>query len=1044
MKKIFTILFVCCILLPQMAFSGARFLSDPSLSPDGKTIVFSYENDLWTVDAAGGMAYRITGMDGREFLPRFSPDGRWIAFSATHDGNTNIYVVPAAGGEIRQLTFHQSPDMMESWTWDSKYVYFSSGRANMNSIYKVALEGGTPVRVFNHYFNMPHHLAVNPVTGDYIFTDSWESLRFPHRKRYIGEHRPDLLSYNIKTKEFRKLTEYEGKDMWPTIDREGKLYFVSDELNKEYNLYSLINGRKTALTRFETSIGRPQVSADGTKIVFEKDYQLQIFDVASGRTHTPEIRLFQQNALSIDQSFKVKDNISAFDVSPDKKKLAFISRGELFVSDIEGKFVRQIMVKPEERITEVVWASDNKTLYYFRTNKGWTNLYSVAADGRGKEKVIHEEAHNGRMISMSPDRKKGVYLSGRNQVMLLDAESNKVRPIVNDELWGFQNSAPRFSPDGSHVVFTAYRNFEQNILVHDLKAGKTIELTNTGVSERMPFWSPCGKYIYFVTDRFKPNYPGGGTQDRLFRLPLQRVQPPKRFEHFDALFADAGNEKQAQGEVAIDMERIQERWEPLNLARIGRQWAPQVFRIKNQDILFFTSNHDKGEFALWKKELKDFDDTRAVKIEGSNPGMNAFLVQANDEMFVLAGGNIHKINLSTNKAEAININHTFSRNLRNEFSQIFFETWAVMEENFYADDFHGIDWKAKRELYASHLPYLRTRENLRTLLNDMLGELNASHTGFSSTGNEEKPFHQARTAETGIVFDNLRPFVVQKIMPGSALDLSSPLVKPGDLLVGVNGRRIALDENRNRLFYFAEVPQEIVLTFNRAGEEFEVPIKPHTPGQMDAMYYDEWIEQNRQYVEEQSNNRLAYVFMKDMGQGSLEKFLIDMTTHAMNKEGLILDIRFNRGGNVHDQVLQFLSQRPYLNWKYRGGALAPQPNFTPSASPIALLINERSLSDAEMTAEGFKQLGLGTIIGTETYRWIIFTSGKTMVDGSTCRLPAWGCYSLEGRNLELTGVAPDIKIHNTFDDRLNGRDPQLDRAIQHLFEQLKVTDAAMP
>ncbi|MFO7978739.1 MAG: S41 family peptidase [Bacteroidales bacterium] len=1040
-KLIFTLLGTFMLLWSVAATAEARFVSDPSLSPDGRTIVFSYETDLWKVDVQGGNASRITGMAGREFLPRFSPDGRWIAFSATVDGNTNIFVVPAQGGEIRQLTFHQSDDLLESWTWDSRYVYFSSNRANMNSIYKVALDGGTPVRLFDHYFNVPHHLAENPVSGDFIFTDSWESLRFAHRKRYVGAHNPDLLSYNPKTKAFSKLTQYEGKDMWPTVDRQGNLYFASDELNKEYNLYALRDNAKTSLTSFQTSIGRPQVSADGSKIVFEKDYQIMVYDVASGKTNTPDIKLYQQNSLSFEQSFQVKGNITTFDVSPDKKKLAFVSRGELFVSDVEGKFVRQVVTNPLERVTEVMWAHDNKTLFFLRTNNGWTNLYAVDANGKGKERIIEEKPESARMLTMSPDRKSGVYLSGRNHVMLLDAANLTTQILVTDELWGFQNSAPRFSPDGSHIVFTAFRNFEQNILVHDIKNNETIELTKTGVSERLPWWSPCGRYIYFVTDRYQANYPRGNTQDRIYRIPLQRIQADKKSERFDALFQEQDEEKNKDPEVvSIDLERIHERWEPVNVARIGKQWSPYVFRIKNEDILLFTSNHDEGSFVLWKKELTPFEDPDVVRIEGARPGMNAQVVNAGDELFMLAQGNIHKINLSQNKTEAINITHTFSRNLANEFSQIFYETWASIAENFYSDDFHGVDWEAKRDQYASQLPHVRTRQNLRVLLNDMLGELNASHTGFSSNGEEEKSFYSARIAESGIVFDNQRPFLVKEILPDSHLDLTGEPVRPGDVLVAVNGKRTRLEDNRNQLFYYSSLPDELLLTFSRGDNEFEVRVKPHTMGQMDAFYYDQWIAANREYVAEQSGGRLGYVFMKDMGQGSLEQFLIDMTTHAMNKEGLIVDIRFNRGGNVHDEVLQFLSQRPYLTWKYRGGELAPQPNFSPSGSPITLLINERSLSDAEMTAEGFRALDLGTIIGTETYRWIIFTSGKSMVDGSYCRLPSWGCYTLDGRNLEMTGVAPDIEVHNSFEDRLNNNDPQLDKAIEHLMGTLKVSE----
>ncbi|MDX9941598.1 MAG: S41 family peptidase [Bacteroidales bacterium] len=1036
MKKLLVLVGILAgMLSPSLADTPARFISDPVLSPDGRHIVFSYENDLWRVAVDGGTAWRLTALQGREFLPSFSPDGQWIAFSASLDGNTNVFIMPAEGGEIRQLSFHEADDLVDGWSWDGQRIYFHSSRYNMSSVYAVEREGGTPERLFEHYFNLPHHLVEHPLTGELIFTESWESLRFPERKRYRGAHRPDLLAYNPATGAFRKLTDFEGKDLWPTTDQAGNLFFASAEFNDEYNLYTFRDGQKIRLTGFGTSIGRPRVSADGSKVVFEKDYQLMVYDVTSGTTTAPRIRLFQSNTLPLDQAFEVKGNITSFDVSPDNKKLAFVARGELFVSDIEGKFVRQLLTNPRERVLEVNWAADNRTLFYTRTRDGWANLYSMAADGSGTEQQIEQRDATSRLMTLSPDRKMGVYLSGRDQVMLLDLEKKTTRTLVTDELWGFQNSVPRFSPDGHYVVFTAYRNFEQEILIHDIREGKTIELTNTGVTERSPYWSPCGRYIYFTTDRTQPSYPGGQAEDRLYRIPLYSFAGELKSERFDALF-EAEKKDTLAPLIRIDLEGIPDRWEPVRVAGIGRQFAPQAFRVKGKDVLLFGSNHERGEWALWKLEMEPFERNRPVKIEGPSAGMSPWIVTAKDDFYVLAGGNIQKMNLGSNKLEAINIDHSFTRKLENEFSQIFYETWAALAENFYEEGFHGVDWPAMRDRYAAHLPFVRTRENLRRLTNDMLGELNSSHMGFSSNGEEEKPFYSAKTAETGLLFDRENPYRVERIIGKSHLDLSDVPVRPGDVLVAVNGQEVDPLQDRNRYFYFARMPEEVSLTFQRGNERVEVRTRPHTPGQISDLLYDEWIAANRRYVDEQTHDRVGYVFMKDMGGASLEQFLIDMTTHVREKEALIFDIRFNRGGNVHDQVLQFLSQRPYLSWKYRGGALAPQPNFSPAGSPIVMLINERSLSDAEMTAEGFRRLGLGTIVGTETYRWIIFTSGKAMVDGSFCRLPSWGCYTLDGENLEFTGVAPDIEVHNTFLDRLNNNDPQLDRAIREAMERI--------
>jgi tricorn protease len=257
-------------------------------------------------------------------------------------------------------------------------------------------------------------------------------------------------------------------------------------------------------------------------------------------------------------------------------------------------------------------------------------------------------------------------------------------------------------------------------------------------------------------------------------------------------------------------------------------------------------------------------------------------------------------------------------------------------------------------------------------------------------------------------------------------------VLPGDVLTHVNGQAVAPNANRELYFSQPSLDEELALRFRRGGESVEIKLRPQSYFAIRDLVYNEWEAECQRRVDERSNKRIAYVHMKDMGMGELNRFLREMVSEGAYRDGLILDLRWNTGGNVHDEVLRFLSQRPYLQWKYREGQLTTQSNFGPAAKPMVLLINEQSLSDAEMTAEGFKALKLGKVIGTETYRWIIFTSGKTLVDGSFYRLPSWGCYTLDGKNLEKTGVAPDISIKNTFKDRLDGKDPQLDRAIEEV------------
>ena len=379
------------------------------------------------------------------------------------------------------------------------------------------------------------------------------------------------------------------------------------------------------------------------------------------------------------------------------------------------------------------------------------------------------------------------------------------------------------------------------------------------------------------------------------------------------------------------------------------------------------------------------------------------------------------------------------KNLKDEFEQMFHEAWGLMDQNFYDVNFHGVDWKAKRDYYASFLPYIRSRANLSTLFNDMLGELNSSHLGFRGVQGIEYRDPQTRTytAETGIIWNNSNPYVVERTIVGSPAHNVDTDVRKGDVLVAVNGQRVS--QGRNRESYLASPVQEaeVKFTFRRGEKEFDVKIHTLPYSELKNLLYTEWESDNRARVDKLGKGRIGYTHMRAMSAGDLENFLIDMHTKMVGKEALILDLRYNNGGNVHKEVLDFLTHKSHFTWAFRDNRTSTHPNVALGDIPIVALVNERSLSDAEVTSNGIKTLGLATIVGTETYRWIIFTSGASLIDGTYLRLPAWGCYSLDGKDLEVTGVKPDIYVKNTAKDRAEGKDPQLERGIEEALRQLK-------
>lgn len=1042
MNSIFVTLLIFISFSATAQDNNAYFLSNPCLTPDGQTVIFSFEGDLWKANVSSGQASRLTAMQGYETSPQVSPDGKWIAFSGRQLGNADVFVMPISGGDIKQLTFHSANDEVCSWSWDSKTIYFQSSRLGRSNGYSVGLNGGTPKTIFGDFiFQFDHNLVEHPASGEMFFNDTWESMNQLQRKRYKGPFNPDIQSYNRKTKQYKKYTSWEGKDFAATIDRSGNIYFVSDEANGEYNLYSLDVGKKTALTKFSSSIKTPNVNANGGKVVFEKDYQLWIYNVASKKPEKLNISIVRNNVLPMETDYDVKGKISNFDVSPDGRKLAFTSRGELFVSDVEGKFVQQISKGSAERAMEVKWLSDNKTLLFNQTQNGYLNLFTVAADGSVGLKQVTSDKKDNRDISLNKKRTQAVYLSGRNDVRLLDLKTLNQELLVQDELWGFNNSRPDFSPNDQYISFTVFRGFEQDIMLYNLQSKKTINITNTSVTETDPMWSEDGKYIYFSTARLKPSYPFGLQDPSIYRLALEKIDDPFRSDKFNDLFKEEKKDttkkavkKEDSVIVNIDMDRIMERMELVSPA-FGSQGLVAVYQKGEKTTVFYRSTHGEGKPALWKTVLEPFEENKTEKIAGTDGTGGFDIVFVSDKFYLLMKGDISKLNVEGSKIDAVKISYTFRRNLQAEFAQMFEEAWAKMEINYYDEDFHGINWVKIKEKYQPFITELNNRADMRVLLNDMLGELNSSHQGFGTGGDDEKVFLSNKTMETGIIFENDDPFKVKYIVKRTAADKKNVDIQPGDVLIKVNDETV--DKNTDRNYYFSKpsADKEIKLSFVRGAKNFDVKIHPQSSVFNDL--YDEWIDKNQQLVDEKSKNRIAYSCMKNMGTGELDKFIIDMTQELNNKDALILDLRYNTGGNVHDEVLKFLQQRSYLQWKYREGKKTIQSNYSVADKPIVLLINEQSLSDAEMTAAGFKALKLGTIIGNGTYRWIIFTSGTSLVDGSSVRLPSWGCYAMDGTDLEMSGVQPDIKLINSFEDKINGRDPQIERAVEEILKKLK-------
>lgn len=1019
-------LLLATIMLSSWSFAqNLHFASKPSLSPSGDVIYFSHGGDIYKVPTTGGLALRVISMGGNEANPKVSPDGKYLAFSSNIQGNNNVYVVPVAGGDVVQLTFHDASDVPASWSRCSKYLYFESNRFNTMSTYKVALAGGTPVRLFPHYFNTVANLVQNPVTQEFYFNESTESYRFATRKGYRGDHNPNIKSWDPLKKEYKELTSFRGRDIWPMTDKNGELYYVSEEKNGEANIVRYSDGKY--LTQFEESVQYPSISFDGSKIVFVKGYKIFVLDTKSGEYTMPKIEMAfgpEQWTTSVPLS-----RPGALAVSPDGKKLAFSFRGLLFVADAKGNFIKIIDTPHTERVDEVIWSSDNKTIIYTRTHKGYTGIFSQRADLPTQERPFYTPQSMVKSLSASPKIDRVAFIDGGKKVMLLDPAQGTVKEIATHEFWSFQNYGISFSSNGAYLAYTAVNLFERDVFLYELSTGKRINLTNSANFENDPQFSPDGKYLYLLANRTTASFPRGASA-QLYRVALHRVMPLFESDEYNKLFTP--EKTSADSTVLVEVANIQRRYEPV--VRRGEQNMPYIFSAAGKSFLFYNSNHE-GDWALYVQEIKDWEMKPAVKMKGMGSAFT--FARGGKELFAMDRDGVYKVDAASANAVKVELKYNFQKSIKDEFEQMFYEVWSTLEQNFYDHNFHGKDWKAKREYYSQFLPFVRSRDDLRVLINDMLNELNSSHMGFSTFGREEESSVRYVTFAPGLIFEEDNPYKLNRVVDGSKASFVNNPLKPGDVLVSVNRKRIDKEKNREIYFSSAVAPKEMELGFSREGKEFTVRLPFGSTSDLRSLLYTEWEDANRNFTERESGGKIAYLHMRDMSSESLDKFLIDMNTYGVHKEALILDLRFNNGGNVHKEVIDYLNQKSHFTWSHRDNPQVSHPNVTPLDKPIIVLVNERSLSDAEVTSNGIKALSIAKIVGTETYRWIIFTSGARLVDGSTVRLPAWGCYTLDGKNLEFEGVAPDIYVKNTLLDRVNNRDPQLERAIKELLPALK-------
>jgi tricorn protease len=1052
---------------------------------NGDRLVFSAEADLWVAAASGGAARRLTTHPGTEYFPKFSPDGTKIAFTGEYDGNPDVYVIPSEGGEPRRITWLPGPDQVIGWTPDGKKIIFrrpdEPPRSEM-ALYTIPAEGGDPEKM---PLGWAARIAIDPQTGTWAFNrKSWENATW---KRYRGGTAPDIWVGHPDRRDFRAVTTFEGVNSFPMWSG-GRIYYLSDQ-GGTVNIWSMrpdgADGKRH--TDFKDWDARwPSMSPDG-RVAFVLGADIHVFDVGSGRERKVEVDLPSDLTLTRVRYPDPGRSLTWFDIAPDGSRLAVVTRGEIFSVPAKEGVTLPVSRGSGARESWAGFDPEGKKLVYVTDAPREEEIRAIDAWGRGQPKTIVPAGEKGWHLPpvFSADGKWIAFADETQTLYVVPSEGGTPKAVDRSTQAEIREYV--FSPDGRWLAYAKARPTDYaSIYLYDTKEGKIHEVTGSTTNDRSPAWDPDGRYLYFLSDRSANPILGNRDWDNveakntkiyavLLRkdvkhpfVPLEGMPPAE--EKKDAARdgdkekgKDAKDEKGKEGKadekkppkpVEIDLAGLAARVVELPVP-IGSYFgleatSKQVFYLSaplkgfaEQPGLFEEPEPEATlmAFDLEKKEPKPFvEGVSAFRIAAK--GEKLAVMRKRGEIYVVATAAPPGPELAKSKVDFGGI--VIELDPREEWAQMYFEGWRHMREFFWDPGMGNVDWKGVRDRYATLLPRLANREDLRDLLGEVIGELNNSHT-YVWGGD---PGVQLRRVATGLLGAELAregdAYKVTRIYRGDPADgVRSPLEEPGSL---VSAGEYLLEVNHQPfptgLPFEASMEnlagKATVLTVNgKASKDGarEVVVTP-LPSDEDLRYAD-WVRVNREYVAKKSGGKIGYVHIPDMWKDGLIRFNTWFYPQ-LDKEGMIVDARWNGGGAVSQMIVERLRRRILSFDRARGGGLSRYPQAVLNG-PFVVLTNEFAGSDGDIFPAAIQLEKLAPVIGMRSWGGVVGIRGdKNLVDGGMLTQPEFAWWEPKrGWAIENHGVDPDIPIQNLPQDLARGVDAQLDRALDEVLKLRK-------
>jgi tricorn protease len=1059
----------------QTADGHPGYLVSPDISDD--RIVFSAEGDLWLCRIDGSAVQRITSHPGTETSPRFSPDGRWIAFSGDYDGNRDVFVMPAGGGEPRRLTWHPGADLVITWTPDGEKVIFSSRRDSPHGddeLYSVSFRGGEPEALPVGRVNW---IDIDPQSGAWAFTRTWGGGIW---KRYRGGRAPEIWVGHPDRGDFTEVTRFDGIDSYP-MWHGGRIYFLSDQ-GGTANLWSMSpdGSARRQLTRFEEWDARyPAMGPDG-KIVFSLAGDLHFYDPETNSERALAISLPSERNLTRKRYPDPAGYISEFALSPDGERVLVVTRGKMFSVPVEEGVTLPISRGSGARECRASFGPKGERVVYVTDESHEEAIVTADAWGRGEVKVVKPAGQNGWHFppAWSPDGKWIAYADMTQTLYVNEAEGGTPRRV--DHCESAEISEYAWSPDGRWLAYAKANSiYYSSIFIYDVQSGETHQVTDAHTDNRTPAWDPDGRYLYFLSDRtLDPvidwfDFETIITQPSRPYLALLRPDVENPFAETAGAPPDAkksgkdeGKEEQEKDEKGGKDEADKEEEPPkpveIEFAGLGDRivefpvdpgryfglaaTSGKVFYLSvplqgllSVDVLATGEEANAVLMAFDLKEKKA--DTFMAGVSGFDlqPQAGKVLVsKGHGQLYVVAADATPGEDLSDAQVALDGVVVELAP--QEEWEQIYYEAWRNERDFYWDEGMHGVDWAAIGKQYARMLPRIAVRPELGDLLAEMIGELSNSHT-YVWGGDLGREVPRFPAGLLGARFERAGDyFRVARIFRGGPPDRErSPLEEPGvnvregDYILAVNQRGFAPD-----------LPFEASLE-NLAGKPVLLTVndKPQSEGSRQVvvtpmrdegeLIYADWVRRNREYVTEKTGGRIGYIHLPDMMGRGLSTF--DAWFYPqLDCEGMIVDARWNGGGMVSQLILERL-RRPIVSWgrgRYGGRGTYP---FRVLNGPFVVLTNERAGSDGDIFPAAVQLEGLAPVIGTRSWGGVVGIRGVVpLVDGGSLTRPEspwWD--SARGWGLEGRGVEPDIEIDNLPQELAQGKDAQLDRAIQEVM-----------